>query len=77
MRFQCRLTCCILWPRMCENETVMPLLAIFPSSMHFLLWGCWRVAEVRAVVHDIWEVVHGGGGVSMCREGAGREAKKC
>ena len=63
---------------MCENETVMPLLATFPSSMHFLLWGCWRVAEVRAVVHDIWDGVRAWGwGVSMCRrKGAGREAKE-
>ena len=52
-RFHCRLTSCILWLRMCEKETVMPLLARFSRSMHFLRHGCWLALTVRAVVHDI------------------------
>jgi len=38
---------------LCENETVMPLLAILFRSIHFLRWGCWRVSVVRLVVQAI------------------------
>ena len=58
---------------LCENDTLMPLLAILLRSMHLLRWGCWRVFMVRAVVQDIWETQGGGGGVWGGRVAGGEE----